>query len=235
MGKYNSIQEVFDILHAQKVDYAVLRNYSNLLEDDIYMDGHGDIDIICADSLAIVNALNAYSNDTNKRDGIGNGTHYYIYLKDKKVSLDLRHIGDDYYCEKWQREMLATKVWKPGFYILNKEQHFYTLIYHAIIQKRTFSLEYEHRLKRMGERLEIPILSTSSSFYIQILERYMKQHNYTYNYPSDKYVPLLEKHIQDRSLLVMNYKKYLQHKMFEAKIKCIELMVFIYHKTFKRL
>lgn len=234
MGNYNSIKEVFEILHAQKIDYAILRNYNNLLEDDIYMDGHGDIDIICADSLAIVNALDAYSNNTDKRDGIGNGTHYYIFLKSKKVSLDLRHIGDDYYCEKWQRDMLETKVWKDGFFVLEDKQHFYSLIYHAILQKHSFSLEYQDRLKRMGEELGIPVTSTKSSFFMEILERYMKLNNYTYNYPSDKFVPLLKKHILDRSLLVIDYRKYFQHIRFEAKVKCIELMVFIYHKTIKR-
>lgn len=229
MGEFSSIQEVFEILHTKKINYAVLRNYNNLLEDNIYMDGHGDIDIICADSKAIVTALDAYSNDTQEKDGLGNGTHYFIYLKNKKVSLDLRHVGDDYYCEKWQRNMLINKVWNNGFYILGKNDHFYSLVYHAILQKPQLNEEYRNRLKKMALDLNIKLASVDSKGFIYLLEDYMRKNSYNYVYPVDHYVFLKTGHIIDKNLVIFNKKRYFQHKIFELKISIIDEMVKIKH------
>lgn len=233
MNDFNRIQEVFDILHKEQIEYAILRNYSNLLNDDIYMDGHGDIDLICSDSKKIVAALNAYSNDSQIRDGLGNGTHYFIILKGEKVSLDLRHIGDDYYCEKWQRDMLTTKVWKDGFYVLNDQHHFFSLIYHAILQKPRLSEEYRARLKKMGIAAGIHITSTETPFFMNLLEKYMRDENYNFVYPVDHYVSLRKKVINDRSLLIFNYQRYFEHFLFETKVSLIEIMVKIKHLIFK--
>ena len=43
--EYTNIADMFDRLNKASCEYVVLRNYNNLLEDDIYMAGHGDVDI----------------------------------------------------------------------------------------------------------------------------------------------------------------------------------------------
>lgn len=234
MKSYNSMREVIDLLNSNKVNYAILRNYGNLLDDEIYMDGHGDVDVICEDSKEIVKILDAYSQSSHEMDGLGNGTHYYIYINEKKVSLDLRHIGDDYYCREWEENMLMNRVLYNGFYVLSPQDHYYTLIYHAIFQKKEFSEEYRERLKGMGQALgqEIPVASID--FFVTILEKYMKRYNYKYQYSLDRYVPFNKKYIKDKSLFVKNLYRFYEHKKFELYVRMIEIMVSIYHVTFKR-
>ena len=36
---------------------AILRNYDNLLDDEIYMGGHGDVDLICEDSTVFAKSF----------------------------------------------------------------------------------------------------------------------------------------------------------------------------------
>jgi len=234
LKSYTSMQEVIDILQTNAVNYAILRNYENLLDDEIYEAGHGDVDIICENSKQIINILDAYSQNSHQIDGMGDGTHYYIYINQKRVSLDLRHVGDDYYCRKWEIALLNRSVLHNGFKVLEPKDYFYTLIYHAIFQKKEFSQEYRNRLTKMGEKLGINSgLGTIASF-VSILEKYMTVHGYKYNYPVDRYVPLKRKYIQDKSLFAMDYHRYYQHTKFEIKVKLIEYMVYIYHLTIKR-
>lgn len=47
--EYTHIADMFDRLNKAGCEYVVLRNYDNLLEDEIYMAGHGDIDMLCRD------------------------------------------------------------------------------------------------------------------------------------------------------------------------------------------
>jgi len=232
--KYKTMKEVIDLLHANNINYAILRNYENLLDNKIYMDGHGDVDMICANSKEIIEVLGAYSQSTQRIDGHGDGTHYYIYVNNQQVSLDIRHIGDGYYCSNWQRDMLNRKVLFNGFYVLSPEDYFHTLIYHAIFQKQRFSEEYNNKLINMGKNLGLNITSKEIGFFVEILEKYMKKHHYTYLYPIDKYVPLKREYIQDKSLFVLHYKRYFQHLIFQLRVKFIELLVYLYHKTLKR-
>lgn len=224
-GYFNSITEVFDLLNHHKINYAVLRNYDNLLDDDIYMDGHGDVDLICEDSAVFAKVLHAFPQEFHVKNGEPDGTHYYIYLKGKYVSLDLRHIGDGYYCEKWEKEMLERRVLYNGFYVMNEEDYFYTLIYHAIYQKPSLSIEYQKRLTKMAENLNLDSGSNQSSDFISLLETYMRNNNYRYQYPKDKYVPFKKEHIQDKSLLDFHFQDYFKNSVFHSKIALIEFLV----------
>src|SRR5690554_5015487 len=97
-GYFDTIQELIEHLNASSVAYAVLRNYDNLLEDEIYMEGHGDIDLICEDSMKLASEIGAVDHPGHVKNGQGNGTHYIVYINNVEVSLDLRHVGDGYYC-----------------------------------------------------------------------------------------------------------------------------------------
>src|SRR5690554_42612 len=233
-ANFKNIHQVIARLNSSTVAYAILRNYDNLLEDELYMEGHGDIDLICEDSRKLAPDIGALDHPGHVRNGEGNGTHYIIYINGVEVSLDLRHIGDAYYCEQWERDMLLRRKLHNGFYVLSKEDYFYTLIYHAIFQKDTFSEDYQRRLKKMGEDLGVEIKNNSISFYVNLLEKHMKQHDYHYEYPVDKYVPLKRKYIQDTSLLKFHFSRYIEHVRFETKVKLIEVMVKMKHKILNR-
>ena len=46
--------------------------------------------------------------------------------------------------------MLANRVFYNGFYILSKKNHFYALLYHALIHKNTIKEDYIAQLKCLG-------------------------------------------------------------------------------------
>lgn len=230
---YKSMKEVFDILNQNQIVYAVLRNYDNLLEDEIYMDGHGDVDLICADSDLLAETIKANPQEFHMKKGMSDLVHYYFHLNGNYVSLDLRHIGDGYYCEKWQREMLDRRTMHNGFYVLNEEDHFYTLVYHAIFQKKIFTKEYKERLTKMAKDLNLNVGNAQIQDFVFLLEKYMKANAYRYQYPVDKIIPLKKQYIQDKTLFDFDFKNWSRNFIFQTKVNGIETLVRLKHKMIK--
>lgn len=226
---FSSMKVVFELLNQHNIKYAVLRNYDNILEDEIYMDGHGDVDLICEDSEALAMVLKAYPHQHHFKKGEHDKVHYYIYVQGNYVSLDLRYVGDGYYYEQWARDILERRVLHQGFYVLNPEDYFYTLVYHAVFQKKEFTEEYRQRLIKMAKELNIQVQFDNSQGFVSILEEHMRNNKYFYVYPNDRYVPLKRKHIQDKGLFKMNAKYYFQHLIFETKLVIIDQLVKIKH------
>ena len=93
---FASIQDFFRALNQADVKYLVLRNYESLLEQELYVDGHGDIDMLCEDSQQIVGLVGARPLTPDKDGLCGDGIHYSIIVDGQPVKLDLRHLGDGY-------------------------------------------------------------------------------------------------------------------------------------------
>lgn len=228
MSHYTNIQEVIDRLNSQQTPYLILRNYDNLLSNEIYMDGHGDIDILCAASKPIVEALHAMTNRKDQNGFIGDGTHYHIYVSNQPVSIDLRYIGDGYYCNKWQEEMLKKRISHKGFYVMDAINHFYSLVYHAILQKKSLSEEYQSRLLSMAATLQISLPSQDEKGLLKVLENFMKLNGYTYTYSIDHYIPLQFQKV-NRQMITYNKERYWKHRRFKIKVGFIDLLVKIKH------
>lgn len=217
-GNFQSIKELLDILDLNEVNYLILRNYENILNPDLYVSGHGDIDILCEDSQMIVNLLDAKTSQKDIKPFKGDGTHYYIWVDKKKVFLDLRFIGDDYYCEKWERDMLVRRVKRDCYYILSPIDYFYSLIYHAILQKKYFSKEYQIRLLEMANALNICVGEGKEIDFLDVLEQYMTLHGYRYRYTKDVWIPL-RFNLVNKGLVDINFRLKWKHLFFEFKLK----------------
>lgn len=225
--EYTNIAEMFARLNAAGCEYLVLRNYENLLEDEIYMAGHGDIDMLCRDAKEIVDVIGAKTCRPQYGE-MGDNTHFYIMYKGQRVSIDLRSVSDGYYCKEWAEEMLRTRVLHECFYVMNEENHLYSLIYHAIFQKPQLSDEYQLRLSRMqGEEL------LSEKQLIDQLEHYMREHGYRYVYCKDYYVPL--RHCMgDKTLCNYTWGERWPHLKFELRVNFISLLVRVKHAICSR-
>ena len=232
MGEFSSFQEVLDILHANDVKYLILRNYDNLLMPEMYQNGHGDVDMLCEDSMQIVNLLHARCYEDLNKDLYDDKTHYFILIDGKRVKLDLRHVGDGYYCEEWQNDMLNSReLSDQGFFILDKENMLYSIIYHAIIQKDYLSKEYDTLIKNMLFDLDLAVQSNGVSTekqYILLLEHFMKSKNYVYTYPVDRYVPL-NRSLIDKTLIKKGPILKRKHDKYEAKLRFKARLVRIKH------
>ncbi len=225
MTNYDSIQEVFEILNKAGVKYLVLRNYDNLLSPSMYMDGHGDVDLLCADSHELAQAINA---ETKTHDG----THYYIHVGGEYVSLDLRHVGDDYYCEQWESDLLDRREKHECYYVMAAEDYFYTLIYHAILQKTELSDEYRVRLDRMAQDLNITLLGNTEAHFICLLEQHMKEQGYKFVFTVDSCVPARFR-LVDSGMVERKMGNYWRHLLFHTRVKIIETLVKIKHAVYK--
>ena len=232
-GDFQSILSFIEALNHSGVPYLVLRNYENMLSPELYMDGHGDIDLLCADSRLLAEKVGAKTYTHKVREVCDDGVHYYVLVAGKQVSLDLRSVGDGYYCKKWQQEMLDRRVLKDGFYVMSEQDYLYSLIHHAILQKRSFSDEYRLRLTEMCNRLHIVMKDDSAQSFIQLLESYMAEHGYTYVYPRDTFVPLNTRYITS-SLLEPNASLAFQHWKFDAKVAFIEFLVKVKHSLYRK-
>ncbi|MEE0974578.1 MAG: hypothetical protein UH853_02575 [Muribaculaceae bacterium] len=224
-AQYNNFAEVVKLLDLHKVEYVVMRNYSGLMTEDLFTSGHADIDILCECSSKFAEAINA----TQCRPG--DYTHYFIYINNKKVSLDLRHVGDGYYDTRWQKDILRCKTkHQEGFYIMDKVNLFYTLAYHATIQKKSISADYLTTFRQLSADLNIDLPSNDSATDLaMILEKFMVSNGYQYTYTQDKTVILNRKNIITKSLIKKDIRLKARHWKFDTFVRIIEILVSIKH------
>lgn len=226
MKNWSNLEEAFSLLN-KKCRYLVLRNFENFF-DDILVEGHNDIDVLCGsirDRKKMIQILQA-----TPRIGVDNGIHYKFLYKGKEIALDIRTVGDGYYDKKWQKNMIASRIFnKKGFYTMDDENYFYSLIYHAIYQKPTLSKDYYMRLNAMKlEKKEYSQIQFEESLY-----DFMKKKKYFYTKTYDFYVITyfnkdlvserikypIEIHLHH---LYEKYRDYFLGKINGAKVKFIK-------------
>lgn len=178
---WDSLDGVLDAIDACG-PYLILRNFEELSDQSYYMDGHDDIDFLCEDVKKVKSVL-----DVRKDVCWKSQHHFFIKLGDKDVKIGLRYVGDNYYDVNWEKEMLRTRIKGNGnFYRMDQENYFFSLLYHAVLQKKRLSDDYRIRLNKMGEELSLD-LKGEEDFY-STLFAYMKRKNYKVVYPTDSTV-----------------------------------------------
>lgn len=178
---WTDISQLFYILNST-VNYAVLRNFE-CLPDDYNMTNHGDIDLL-TDSYfnlkCVANAKEVYKDSCRVQN--------LVKIDQDWVQFDFRFVGDDYYDTKWQRDMLRSRLLdKGGFYRLNDKDYFFSLLYHALIHKKTVGQDYFTRLKSfadVGFVLNFEIPETTVAMH-SLLKEYMEVKGYAPSFPKD--------------------------------------------------
>lgn len=202
-----NIRMLFERINSLEINYIVLRNYEDLMSDS-FLIRHPDIDFLCDNRKVLVEAIGAET-----RLNYDDGMHYLVEIGRIKVPIDIREIGDGYYDNKWEQEMLRSKILFKGLcYIPNKENYYYSLLYHAIIQKDKVSEDYMEIFKNIERELEL----YDECSRLERLEIYMEAKSYQYVYPDDICVGFnIEK--SKNSLIEKNSKKKFQRDCFKAK------------------
>ena len=124
-------------------NYVVMRNFEKF--PDILADNnHLDIDFLvdnCQEFAFLTNAVKV----VNKKYR----TQYYVLIDNIKVFIDIRYINDNYYSRYWQKDILKNRVYDHSrmVYTPNANDHYYMLLYHALIHKKVISQDYFERLK----------------------------------------------------------------------------------------
>lgn len=174
---FTSIKEMFYTLN-NCINYAILRNYETL-PDEIYVNDHNDVDIVC-DSLEnavyILNAEKVFQEDYR--------VHYKVKAENRDVFFDLRYVGDNYYYYKIEQEILNTRIYnEKGFYTISDELYFYTLLYHALLHKPSFAKDYKDRLQKMNSKYTEEIMSDDKA--INLLNNWLLENGYIITVPID--------------------------------------------------
>lgn len=185
------IQAVFENL-PDDCGYLIMRNWEGFY-DDILIEGHNDIDVLCANKRSRDMLVNAFSAKPLTYDGF----HYSFIYRGMDVTLDTRIVGDGYYDINWQKSMLQNRIKYPlGFFVMDDNDYFYSLAYHAIYQKKNgLSEEYKERLGKMKPEFEY----YQQEEYIEILHKYMLTHKYFYTHTVDDSVVRCFNRVPDRS------------------------------------
>lgn len=181
---YENIEQLFYVLN-NSIKYCVLRNYE-CLPKEYTIEGHGDIDLLVEDLnyIKYLTLAKSYYPDLNYR------VHYGINISNKLIPFDFRYVGDDYYDINWQNQILNNlDLYNSLVKVPNTINYFYTLLYHAYVQKKIVKADYFERLTRMSKALNIGYDTSFSLDKIKVvLDKFMIRNNFEYTTPKDRTV-----------------------------------------------
>ncbi|RUS46470.1 hypothetical protein [Cohnella sp. AR92] len=191
---WRDLKQVLAVLNSTS-DYVILRNFEQL-PDRFISEQHGDIDLLVRNPIDIAYLLNG---DLVFREP--ERVHYRILIGGQLVYFDFRYVGDGYMDEEWERSLLRNRTFSPkGFYTPNPEDCFYSLLYHAVIHKRSVAPDYFARLCEMAKRLKLADFDASTLLdpaRLQLfMNRYLNDRRYRYTVPRDPSVYFNQRFIE---------------------------------------
>lgn len=179
MVSEQELQEFFNRIDS--INYLVMRNYVGLLED---INTGGDIDLLIDNGEEFVKSANALP--LNNRDKCYN---YKVQIGDSWIPVDIRVVGDGYYDSEWEKAMLSGRVlYKEGFYVMDKEDYYYSILYHSMLHKAEIPQKYMHLFEERG--------ISSLKDMQKALNGFMKNKGYKYVTPVDKGVKFNTKNLR---------------------------------------
>ena len=169
-GGFNNIYDFFKTLN-NNIKYCVLRGFEELPEK--YPIDGGDIDILVEDKRFF-----KYLTDGKKVYPEQYRIQYEVNIAGKPVKVDVRNIGDDYYCKKWEEDILERRLFINGIYVPCGDDYKYSLLYHCLLQKKEISPKYIDIFKSFN-------LIGSKDYLLDELSKYMVKNMYEFVSPSD--------------------------------------------------
>jgi thymidylate kinase len=150
MNQLQIIKEVLDKFDRNEVDYCILRNYEGLISNN-YLDKDIDILVSKKSYSQAARILRAEKFTLNKKISLGTQKLYCKYINGEFFIFDLK-VGNLAYMDLpylHGEGILRRKVKKSFFFVPNKEDFFYSLLLHSIIDKSRFKQEYVSSLNKL--------------------------------------------------------------------------------------
>ena len=166
---WDSLNQLFYVLN-HTCKYVVLRNFEGLPES-FHIGGHEDIDILTdkyEDIRLICNAKAVFRQKYR--------VQCMCNISGCPTQFDFRYVGDGYYDEKWEKNILKNRTAFNDIYVPDDENYPYMILYHALIHKRKIAEDYIQRLDAMFG---------SSEWGKECLEKFMGDNGYCYTEPND--------------------------------------------------
>ena len=169
-GGFDTIYDFFKTLN-NNIRYCVLRGFEELPEK--YPIGEGDIDILVEDKRFF-----KYLTDGRKVHPEIYRIQYEVNIAGKPMKVDVRNVGDDYYCKKWEEDILSRRLLINGIYVPCNDDYKYSLLYHCLLQKKNINSKYDDIFRSFN-------LIGSKDKLLDELSRFMVSHMYEFTKPSD--------------------------------------------------
>lgn len=223
-----SVKEMFEGM--EKCEYVILRNWEEFPEA-LTLNGHEDIDLLCSDVEQTIQAMKAVPIRKSN-------VHFAVTIGQRTISVDIRHIGDGYYDKDWETDMLFKRQkFKDLCYVLDSENYFFSLLYHALIQKPFIKEDYIERLTKFRGGIE-------RKEFENILNEFLRRKDYRATNTEDVQVFLNFSCISPE-LIYINPKWKWERIYWEKKLGCknkletekkqiIELLVKLKRKIWKK-
>lgn len=223
---WNSFDELFSTMNAC-LSYVVLRNFSELHHGEL-LEGHGDVDVLVhslEEARQIMNASPQYSQAYRRA--------HKITVSGRGVLFDIRNVGDRYYDLPWQVDILRNRILEGNFFRPSETDHYFSLVYHALVHKQKISSDYIMALNDMRQKASVDLAPWLSPDKLSDeLEAFMNAHRYRFTYPEDASVfynlalvrksrcaadtalklwPILRLKVQARLVLLNAARQFSQH------------------------
>ncbi len=212
--RWRDIREFFYELNKENIRYVVMRNYEMMHLGDFFCGQHEDIDILVDDSQKFREIAHAYPKMWPEDD-----IHFVIFVDNECIPLDVRKVGDSYYDEKWERDILERrKLAENGnWYVMDEEDYYYSLAYHAIFQKERLSEEYLNKLNVMAQKLGVS--AGCQAEHEDRIREYFHLNNYEYTIPLDKSV-LVNFHSGAKGVVkkITSICENLKQRLYESRL-----------------
>lgn len=133
---WESPEQLLYVLN-ETVEYVILRNFDGIFSE-VGRSIHGDVDILTNNFEMTLHVLNAQRRHRSKYR-----VKSIVRIGDGGVYFDIRYVGDNYYCKKWEEEILKKRyITEKGYYRTDEENFKFSLLYHALVHKKTISSDY---------------------------------------------------------------------------------------------
>ena len=189
---FHDLTELFDRFNATPgLEYVVMRNYAQYPEQ-VHIDEHMDIDILANDYFLLKRVMGGKNRKQPALEDGGYKVANLVIIGDQEVTVDGRHFGDNYYQLAWQKDMIRTRIQHKNFWVMNPENHFYSLLYHGLVHKRKVSETYRRTLPVLAKAIGLNVVEGHfrDDYYMwDVLDEYMKAKHYDYVEPNEKSIP----------------------------------------------
>ena len=189
---FKNLTEFFDKLNSTPgLEYVIMRNFDHYPEK-VIVDEHTDIDILVNDYFLFKRVAGGKNRKQPSLEDGGYKVANLVIFGDMEVTVDTRHFGDNYYDLQWQKNIMNTRVQHKGFWVMDSENHCYSLLYHGLVHKPQVSETYRRTLPLLFNKigLDIDDIKVRDDYFLwELLDNYMNVMGYKYVEPNEISIP----------------------------------------------
>ena len=192
-NSWSSLAQLFNALNT--TNYVILRNYE-FLPNNFNPSIHGDVDILVENLEKVILITHAKKEQPESPNNVA----FIIKVGDEEIKFDMRYVGDGYYDEKWERDMLLnareiTSVSKDTIKVMSTMHQYFSLLYHVYLQKKEVASDYPQKLRQFAIDAGLEYKNDTRYLMLQ-LKDFMRKNHYHVSIPSDEGVEINWKNLR---------------------------------------